>query len=183
MTQKQAATQTNATKPSSDPPAKVIVFGVDNECRPHAAWFPKTEAEAAKTAAKQLRLNAIQVTNGTAADLITKLPPGRIHAAGPSMVPTVREDLYEKLVATINPRGEAGREAGEQTATDQPSSWDAIKPGHIVLAKDSLVEGWWEAVVVERSGDTIALRWRDYPGHPKFSVRATAVALIAAATS
>jgi hypothetical protein len=116
--------------------------------------------------------------SGTAADLVAKLPPGRIHAPGPGMVPTVREDLYEKLVATINPRGEAGQNPGEPTATDLPGSWDAIKPGHLVLAQDSLVEGWWAAVVVDRTGDKVTLRWRDYPGWPKFGVRATAVALI-----
>ena len=172
MTQKQAA------KPNSNAAVKVVVFGVDNECRPHAAWFPKAEAEPARAAAQQLRLNVIEVTNGTAVEFVAKLPPGRIHAAGPSMVPTVREDIYEKLVSTINPRGEAGHEPGEPTATDLPSTWDAIKPGHIVLAHDSLVEGWWAAVVVDRAGDKVTLRWRDYPGHPKFSVRVTAVALM-----
>ena len=63
-------------------------------------------------------------------------------------------------------------------ATDVPSSWDDIKPGHIVLACDSLVEGWWAAVVVDRSNDKLGLRWRDYPGYPKFTVRASAVALL-----
>ena len=171
MTQKQPA------KPSSDLSTKVVVFGVDNACKPHAAWFPKTEAEAAQTAAKQLRLNVIHV-NGAAADLVAKLPQGQIHAAGPGMVPTVREDLYEKLVATINPKGEAGKEPGEQTATDFPNSWDAIKPGHVVLINDSLVEGWWAGIVTARTGDKINVRWRDYPGHPTESVSVTAVALL-----
>jgi hypothetical protein len=171
-------TQKQPTKPSSDPSAKVVVFGVDNECKPHAAWFSKTEAEPAKAAAKQLRLNVIQVTNGTAADLVAKLPPGRIHAAGPGMVPTVREDLYEKLVGTINPKGEAGKEPGEPTATDLPTTWDAIKPGHVVLIHDSLVEGWWAGIVTARAGDKLSVRWRDYPGYAQESVPVTAVALL-----
>ena len=176
-------TQKSAVKPNSDASAKLVVFGVDDDCKPHAAWFPRNQADTARAAATQLRLNVIEVTNGTAADLVAKLPLGRIHAAGPGMVPTVREDLYEKLVATINPRGEAGQNPGEPTATDLPGSWDAIKPGHLVLAQDSLVEGWWAAVVVDRTGDKLTLRWRDYPGHPKFSVRATAVALMSPAAS
>jgi len=166
-----------ATKPSSDPSAKVVVFGVDNECRPHAAWFPKAEADRARTAAKQLRLNVIQV-NGAATDLVAKLPPGRINMSGPSMVPTVREDLYEKLVGTINPNGEAGKEPGEPTASDCPSSWDAIKPGQVVLIHDSLVEGWWAGIVTARAGDKLTVRWRDYPGYPKETVPVTAVALV-----
>jgi hypothetical protein len=146
-------------------------------------WFPRNQADTARAAATQLRLNAIEVTNGTAADLVAKLPPGRIHAAGPGMVPTVREEMYEKLVATINPRGEAGQKPGEPTATDLPGSWDAIKSGHLVLAQDSLVEGWWAAVVVDRTGDKVTLRWRDYPGWPKFTVRLAAVALLNPATA
>ena len=163
--------------------SKVIVFGVDGECRPHAAWFSKEHADAARTAGKQLRFNVVEVTNGTAADLLSKLPPGRIHANGPGAVPPVREDLYEKVIATLNSRGEAGREPDEPIAPDAPTSWDAIKPGHVVLASDTLVDGWWAAVVVARTGDKLTLRWRDYPGWPKVNVRASAVALVTATGS
>ena len=78
-------------------------------------------------------------------------------------------------MATINPRGEAGQEPGEPIATDLPTSWDAIKPGHVVLIQDSLIGGWYEAIVVGRTGDKLTLRWRDYPGWPKVNVRASAV--------
>ena len=170
-------TQKSAPKLAAQSSAKIIVFGVDDDGKPHAAWFAKTQAEAARTLAKQLRLNLIEVANGTAADLVAKLPAGRIHANGPGAVPPVREDLYEKVVAAINPRGEAGREKGEPIATDAPATWDAIKPGHVVLAQDSLAEGWWAAVVVDRAGTKLTLRWRDYPGWPKLSLPVTAVAL------
>ena len=171
-------TEKPSAKPSSDASAKLVVFGVDNDGRPHAAWFPKGQADPARAAAKQLRLNLIEVTNGPAADLVGKLPPGRIHATGPGLVPPVREDLYEKLVATINPRGEAGREPGEPIGTDFPASWDTIKPGHLVLYQESLAEGWWEAIVVGRTGDKVTLRPRDYPGYPNFTMRVTEVALL-----
>src|SRR5450755_5124444 len=108
--------QKSVAKPSAEPAGKVVVFGLDSNWRPHAAWFPHTLADQARTAAKQLRLNVIVVANGTAADLVTKLPAGQIHAAGPAMVPPVREDLYEKVVATINPRGEAGQDPGAPVA-------------------------------------------------------------------
>ena len=173
MTQKQPA------KPSPAKEGKIIVFGLDSNWRPHAAWFPHNQGDQARTAAKQLRLNAIEVTNGIAADLVAKLPAGQIHAAGPAMVPPVREDLYEKVVATINLRGEAGQESGKPAAIDFPSTyWDAIKPGHVVLAQESLIGGWYEAVVVGRTGDKVTLRSRDYPGYPHFTVPVTAVALL-----
>ena len=164
-------------KPVANGTGKVFVFGVDDDSRPHAAWFPKAQGEAARAAAKQLRLNAVEVENGIAADLVTKVPAGRIHANGPGVVPTVPADLYENVIATINPRGEAGRAANDNVATDVPATWDAIKPGHVVLACESLIDGWWEAVVVDRTGDKLYLRWRDYPAQPKFTAKVTAVAL------
>jgi hypothetical protein len=171
-------TQKSGTKPNSAAAGKVVVFGLDSNWRPHAAWFPHTQADQARAAAKQLRLNVIEVANGTAAELVTKLPAGQIHAAGPAMVPPVREDLYEKVVATINPRGEAGQDPGAPVVTDLPETWAAIKPGHLVLAQDSLVGGWYEAIVVGRTGDKVTLRSRDYPGFPNFTVPVKAVALV-----
>ena len=172
-------TQKSVAKPSADPSSKVVVFGLDSNWRPHAAWFPHTQADQARVAAKQLRLNVIEVANGRAADLVEKLPAGQIHAAGPAMVPPIREDLYEKIVATINPHGEAGQDPGEPVAADFPSAyWDAIKPGHVVLAQDSLIGGWYEAVVVGRTADKLTLRSRDYPGYPKFTVPVRTVALL-----
>jgi hypothetical protein len=176
-------TQKSGTKPNSAAAGKVVVFGLDSNWRPHAAWFPQTLADQARTAANQLRLNVIEVANGTAADLVAKLPAGQIHAAGPAMVPPIREDLYEKIVATINPRGEAGQDPGAPTVIDLPETWAAIKPGHVVLAQDSLIQGWYEAIVVGRTGDKLTLRSRDYPGFPNFTVPVKAVALIGSAAS
>jgi len=176
-------TQKSGTKPNAAAAGKVVVFGLDSNWRPHAAWFSHTQADQARAAAKQLRLNVIVVANGTAAELVTKLPAGQIHAAGPAMVPPVREDLYEKVVATINPRGEAGQDPGAPVVTDLPETWAAIKPGHLVLAQDSLVCGWYEAIVVGRTGDKVTLRSRDYPGFPNFTVPVKAVALVGPAAS
>jgi hypothetical protein len=171
-------TQKQATKPNSAAANKVVVFGLDGNWRPQAAWVPHTQVDQARAAAKQLRLNVIDVANGRAAELVGKLPAGQIHAAGPAMVPPIREDLYEKVVATINPRGEAGQNSGAPILTDLPETWAAIKPGHLVLAQDSLIGGWYEAIVVGRTGDKLTLRSRDYPGYPNFTVPVTTVALV-----
>lgn len=176
-------TQKSVAKPSPDASGKVVVFGLDSNWRPHAAWFPHTQANQARAAAKQLRLNVIAVPNGSAADLVAKLPAGQIHAAGPAMVPPVREELYEKIVATINSRGEAGQDPGASIVTELPETWAAIKPGHLVLTQDSLVGGWYEAIVVGRTGDKLTLRSRDYPGFPNFTVPVKAVALMGSASA
>ena len=170
--------QKSGQKASGTAAAKVVLFGFGNGERPRAAWFPHAQAEPARAAANQLRLNVITVTNGHAADLVGKLPPGQIHAPGPAMVPPVRDDLYEKVVTTLNPRGEAGRAPADPVVTDMPTSWDAIKPGHLVLFHEGLGDGWWEAIVVDRSADKVTLRCRDFPGYGKFTVLITDIALI-----
>jgi hypothetical protein len=35
-----------------------------------------------------------------------------------------------------------------------------------VIARETLEVGWWEAVVVERTGDLVTVRYRDYPQYP-----------------
>jgi hypothetical protein len=40
--------------------------------------------------------------------------------------------------------------------------------------------GWWQAIVIERNGDMLTLRFRDYPKLPKFSRHRAAVVLISA---
>jgi hypothetical protein len=49
-----------------------------------------------------------------------------------------------------------------------------------VLARESLECGWWEAVVVERNGDLVTVRYRDYPQYPPMVRHRSAVALIGA---
>ena len=42
-------TEKSSGKPNGQWFGKVIVFGVDGECRPHAAWFPKDDAATARS--------------------------------------------------------------------------------------------------------------------------------------
>ena len=51
-------------------------------------------------------------------------------------------------------------------ATNRPASWDDIRVGHLVIAQESLEEGWWEAIVVAVENEHLLLRWRDYPRLP-----------------
>ena len=52
--------------------------------------------------------------------------------------------------------------------------------GHVVIARETLECGWAEAVVIERNGDLLTLRYRDYPVIPNFVRHRSAVALISA---
>ena len=62
-----------------------------------------------------------------------------------------------------------------------PRSWDEIAPGHLVIAQESLANGWWEAIVLDRNDDMLTLRFRDYPRLPRFFRHRTAVALLSPA--
>ena len=115
--------------------------------------------------------------------MLASLPPGQIHGHSKSIVPRVSEDLYGKVVTALNPRGEAGQTSGVPIVTDLPTTWDAIKPGHLVLAQESLFDGWWEAIVIDRTGDKVTVRMRDYPTYAPFTVPVTAVALVGSARS
>ena len=63
-----------------------------------------------------------------------------------------------------------------------PRSWDEIGPGHLVIAQESLEYGWWEAIVLDRQGDTFTLQYRDYPHLPKFVRHRSGIALMSPPT-
>ncbi len=48
----------------------------------------------------------------------------------------------------------------------RPKTWEEIKVGSLVIAHESMVDGWWEAIVLEVNGDKLTVRWRDYPRQP-----------------
>jgi hypothetical protein len=165
----------------------VVLFGVDQHGKPTAARFPESQARLAAKAAKQLDLRVLTVASPAVAELAATLPVGRIHASGKGFVPNVRGDLYAKLLATAGPpiqvaqpsartlRGAQSNGGGSNTKKPAqerlPRDWDAIAPGHLVVAQDGPADGWYEAIVVEQNGDMFTLRWRDYPVTPisKFS--------------
>jgi len=60
--------------------------------------------------------------------------------------------------------------------------WADIKVGSVVLGQDDSDEpGWWEAVVVSisKDGDTLTVRWRDYPKQKQATYKRHEVSLLA----
>jgi hypothetical protein len=177
----------------------VIVFGLGPNNRPQAALFPAKVAALATKAAAQLNLTAIKVSGNVAA-LVHKLPAGRIHSNGRRFIPHIRRRLYDQLVAMATsadapstgdqagaasggasnavPKNEAGKDGNPAGSDGLPKDWKDIAAGHLVLAQESLADGWWEAVVVERKDDMLSLRWRDYPRWKPFLCHVDAVALV-----
>jgi hypothetical protein len=56
-----------------------------------------------------------------------------------------------------------------------------VASGHLVIARETLEFGWWEAVVIERTGDLVTVRYRDYPDFPPMIRHRSAIALISPA--
>jgi hypothetical protein len=175
----------------SKPPLPIVVFGIDADGHPKAARFLEKQASIAAKAAEQLRLRVLTVTGPALTEVAARLPAGRIHANGRGLVPSIRRDLYAKLIAAAGTSaGSGGTAAGSGVSPGKPSDgdggkderrpahWDDIGKGDLVLAQESLEDGWYEAIVVEKNGDVLSLRWRDFPRERGVSRHRLSVALV-----
>ena len=124
---------------------------------------------------------SMQAATEDLAALAKKLPEGRLYGNGRGFVPNVRQSLYSEIIVTlaVEPQAAVGKDQDElPVATGLPRTWDEIAPGHLVIAQEALDYGWWEAIVLGRTGDMFTLRFRDYPKLPKFVRHRNAIALM-----
>jgi hypothetical protein len=165
-------------KPTKPLAKAYIVFGADEYARPRAARFWARHVEPLEEAAAAMNVRLVQVSNPKLAELMIALPPGRLHASGREFLPHVNGETYAELAAATLIQQPSDHPAA--TTETLPRNWDEVAQGHLVLARETRECGWWEAVVIERKRDLLTLRYRDYPDHPNFVRRRSAVALIAA---
>ena len=116
-------------------------------------------------------------------EVAKKLPLGRLYANGRGFVPNIRQSLYSDVVAELafEPQtalSKIGDKDSPPDALGLPRSWDEIAAGHLLVAQESVEYGWWEAIVLNRKGDTFILQYRDFPHLPKFARQHTGVALV-----
>jgi hypothetical protein len=171
-------------KPSGSEAAEVkivVLFGTDEDDKPRAARFADPNPGLVGKAAQLMDLKLCEASSPELAELAKKLPVGRLYANGRGFVPYVRRDLFAKVVAATGSGPAADKLAPSQIAQGLPKNWEEIATGHLVIAQASLEDGWWEAIVIERAGDMLTLRWRDYPKFPKFTQHCDAVALMRSA--
>jgi len=174
-----AATQVAPTKKTpAKPPGKVyVLLGTDEYAKPRAARFSGEDPELLAKAAASMFLRLVKVTEPEVAEIAAKLPAGRLHANRKGLVPYIKGDLYyDLLLSTL--ATQVARANPDPAPQDLPRTWDDLVPGHLVIARETLELGWWEAVVIERTGDLVTVRYRDYPQYPPMVRHRSAIALI-----
>jgi hypothetical protein len=185
-TVKAAAVRTAVTKSSAAAPTAtpaLIVLGFDEQQKPRGAKFVDAKLDLVTKAADLMGLKVYEATAEEVAELAKKLPAGRLYANGRGFVPNIRQSLYSDLVVALALEGQAAlSKSGDKdrlpAARGLPKSWDEIAAGHLVIAQESLEYGWWEAIVLERKGDSFTLQYRDYPHLPKFVRHRSSIALM-----
>ena len=169
MTKKPTKAKTKT--PASKITRSIVLFGLDENGKPRAARFVDDNENLLARLAQALGLRMGIATGSKHADTLDEIPVGRVYTTGKGSVPNISQVLYDKLNTLVG--GDPGT-----ISTALPKSWDDLAPGHLVIAQDSVADGWFEAVLVKRDGDTLTLRWRDYPSQPEFIRPTTAVALL-----
>jgi hypothetical protein len=153
---------------NADTAPAIVVFGPDPTGKPKAATFPAQQVDLATKAAGLMQLRLLKIDSPELAQFVAQLPVGKIYASGHGFVPQVRTAIYERLLQFADPA----------TAPGLPATWDDIDVGHLVIARDELAAGWWEAIVVARDGDMLTVKWRDYPKQAPAVLHRAALALL-----
>jgi hypothetical protein len=180
--------QTSDSKKRDDDADITVLFGTDEHGKPRAACFKAANPELINKAATAMSLQLLRPVTASQIELAKKLPVGRIHANGTGFVPPIRGDLYSELQSAVEPPKQSGTTASTDgpspaaasaaPAQGLPQDWDGIGVGHLVIAQENMIEGWWEAIVIATDNDMLTLRWRDYPKVSPITRHRTAVALV-----
>jgi hypothetical protein len=186
-----ATSKTSATKTSSPLADDIglLVLGFDEQQKPCGARFVDAKPDLVAKAAQLMGLKVYKTSSPDVAEVAKKLPVGQLYATGRAFVPNIRQALYSDVLVALaaEPQqaaiGPDDDKASTPIAPGLPGSWDEIAPGHLVIAQESLDNGWWEAIVLDRKDDMLTLRFRDYPRLPRFFRHRTAVALVSPASA
>jgi len=179
----------------------LVILGIDADDKPHAAVFSADNESVVRKAAQMMGMRLGRAADEKARTLALKLPVGTLFTTGKALVPLVKPAIYDELlkVLKLEPSAPNAKEppaqssavaAGNNSKGDSISKvptaghdpWADIKVGSVVLGQDDSDEpGWWEAVVVSisKDGDTLTVRWRDYPKQKQATYKRHEVSLLA----
>ena len=175
----------------------LVVFGTGSDKKPHASQFEGADEALVRKAASLMGFRVGRAETDEARALAKKLPEGKVFAAGRAFVPYVKQDLYDKVrgllilepppAANPSPAAAASmappnRNETKVVAASPCDPWAAIGVGSVVLCRDQTKDApsWWEAVVVAmaKDGNTMTMRWLDYPKQKQFVAKRRSVAVI-----
>jgi hypothetical protein len=181
-TAEKGSVKKSSTAPTTATPP-LIVLGYDDDQKPRGARFDHDKPDLVTKAAELIGLKVYDTSNPDVAAIAKKLPVGRRYANGRGFVPNIRQDLYSHLVVALAGKPEAALSPDDAkdslpAARGLPRTWDEVAPGHLVVAHESIEDGWWEAIVIDRKDDVFTLRYRDFPKLPKFVRHRSSIALI-----
>lgn len=158
----------------------IIVAGLDEEQRPHAARFSQADETLATKAAALMGLQIGMAETSKAVSLARGLAKGRVFATGRALVPYVKEQVYNELQTAI--AFETPNPIELEPAAPEASD-PVLAIGSVVLALESRELGFWEAVVldIDRETDRVTLKWRDFPKLKRFTRSRAELAIIGVA--
>ena len=175
----------------------LVVYGQDDGGRPHASVFAESDADLAEKAAGLMGMRAFRLTDPDHLATVAGLPQGRVFASGKAFVPYTKKALYDRLTAlggAPEPKpisqparpldrsaktkvadgveladAKIGKADGDETAPAAASEnrTNPLVVGTVVLAPE-VGASWWEAVVVAAKGESVTLKWRDFPAERPF---------------
>jgi hypothetical protein len=176
--------------------AKLILVGLDDQGKPHAAWFTEDQAEAATLAADLMDMASIAVEGDELVGIAGALPKGKLFESGKAFVPFTKRDTYDRLAAFLDEdyiaataiRVEAAKAAAAESYAKAskgeaplhvPEDWSKLAVGDLVLATEDPADGWWACEVIEvLDNDQYRVRWRDFPEELPVTKRVTDLALV-----
>lgn len=187
-------------KPGAATSAKLILVGLDDQGKPHAAWFTEEQVDAATLAADIMDMASIAVEGDELVGIAGLLPKGKLFESGKAFVPFTKRETYDRLAAYLDEeyiaataiRIEAAKVAAAAAAAESyakaskgevalhvPEDWSKLAVGDAVLASEDPLDGWWVCEILEiLDNDRFRLRWRDFPGEPHTTKSLTEIALL-----
>ena len=195
--------KTNEVGPEAVYP--LFVLGLDDSGKPRGARFAELNDIIVSTA-MDMKCAILVGAPVEVTSIAMKLPIGRVYASGKAFIPNIRRDLYDSIREAVKVSDERFDAEAKLAAVETsisikatlkaadaalaeirckspmvsglPRTWEDIGVGHMVLSHESLDDGWWEAVVINRDDDILTLRFRDYPKQPTFIRHISTVALV-----
>ncbi|MDX8532803.1 hypothetical protein RFM41_13150 [Mesorhizobium sp. VK25A] len=113
---------------ASETTPSLIVFGRDDTSKPHASIFLLPDVEAAEGAAKLMGMHSHRIEPGEAADVVMRLPKGKLFDSGKAFVPFVKGELYTRIAALAGVADEPRRASVGADDPGDPENASAGSP-------------------------------------------------------